>query len=111
MAADQGPEPGGWELMRMLTALRGDVKELGGNVVSAQVYASDKQAADQRAARAEARLAELERSREAHSAAAAQAQAEKDKQNRQNRFLLTMAFVGPVAAIIATKLLEGVGIG
>jgi len=97
---DQGAEPTGWELMRALSDFKNDIKadiaevkqdvsQLGGRVVSVDVYNADQRGNTQRHERAEARIRDIENG-----------QVESDKLQRSQRIAITVGVLAPVVTFI-----------
>ena len=93
---EAGPEPTGWELMRGLELVRGEISQIGGRVVSAEVYNADKLAAGDRMLRAEARLRDLETNA-----------VEGEKLKRSQRLTISLAIASPVVAAVIGWITSG----
>ncbi len=95
MAGDAA-EPTPWELMRGIERLESAVKDLGGKVVSTDVYLADKKGADERATRAESRIRDLEGALQ-----------EAEKLRRSQRFTISLAIASPVIACVMAFVIAG----
>lgn len=92
----EGAEPTPWELMRGIDRLENAVNQLGGKVVSTDVYLADKRAAEERVGRAESRLRDLEGAGQ-----------ETEKLKRQQRLTITLALASPVVGLVVTFIATG----
>lgn len=107
----QGPEPTGWELMRGLDAVRDEVRNIGGKVVSQAAYDSDKIGIDTRFKRIENEVDAFHTiAKERDNKEQAQRQ-ENDRFRKNMNLSLTLAVASPVIAIIVAVLFRMGGIG
>lgn len=92
---DTPPQPrNNWELVvYRLDSMEKSIKELGGQVVPMNLYTADKQAASERAQRAETAITKLETN-----------QTEADKLKRSQRLTIALTIASPFLAIIAAVL-------
>jgi hypothetical protein len=99
MAADQGPEPTGWELMRGLTEVKEAIKELGADVLPISVYNEAQRGNTQRHERAEARIKDLE-----------QNATESEKLRRSTRLAISLAIASPIVTLLVGYLTNHAGV-
>ncbi len=94
--AGEGQDPTIWELYRGIERLESAVKDLGGKVVSTEVYLADKKAAEERIGRVESRVRDVE--------AAGQ---ESEKLKRQQRLTISLAIASPILGLVVTFVATG----
>lgn len=104
---DSGPEPTGWELMRAIVRLENLITNSANASVQQKVYDSDRTGNDDRHARAEARIRDLE-TRNANEAQQRQHVAEEaEKMRRQQKLTISLAIASPFLAAIVGIIMNG----
>ena len=97
---DQGPEPTPWELMRGLNRLTDAIHQLGGKVVSVDLYTADQN-------RVTSRLKDLENAIRDAKAAELAADNRADDQKSRIRWILIGLVASPFLAAIVFFIVQG----
>ncbi|TFD09833.1 hypothetical protein E3T26_14495 [Cryobacterium sp. TMT1-21] len=98
--ADNGPEPTPWELMRGLTRVEEAIHQLGGKVVSLELYTADQ-------LRVSSRLRDLETGSRDSKAAVIAADNRAEDQRTRNRWTLIGLVGGPFISAFTVFLIQG----
>jgi len=98
--AENGPEPTPWELMRGLSRVEEAIHQLGGKVVSLDLYTADQ-------VRVSSRLRDLETGIREAKAAETAADNRADDQRARNRWLIIGMVAGPFVSTIVVFIVQG----
>lgn len=96
MTAEIGSEPTGWELLRGLGEVKGAIDKLGGKVVSTELYAADKKAAEARNLAQDEKIAALQHAQ----LSVEENRKESEKLKRSQRLAIALGISSPVIAFL-----------
>lgn len=98
-------EPGPWELMRGLERVERAVSELGGKVVSSEVYKRDRESDERRFVEIESDVKAINTTNAAKETAERQRADEQERIKKGNQFAILMAIAGPIISAVITFIL------